>query len=65
MSLDDLIAFFETHGKVLQVYMRRIPLTKAFKGSVFCTFATKEESEKFIAAEEVKYEETVLERETQ
>ena len=45
--------------------MRRIPLTKAFKGSVFCTFATKEESEKFIAAEEVKYEETVLERETQ
>lgn len=65
MSLDDLIAFFETHGKVLQVYMRRIPLTKAFKGSVFCTFATKEESEKFMAAEEVKYEETVLERETQ
>jgi len=65
MSLDDLIAFFEPHGKVLQVYMRRAPLTKNFKGSVFVTFGSNEETTKFMGLEEVKHNETVLERETQ
>ncbi len=65
MSLDDLQAFFETHGKVLQVFMRRFPATKQFKGSVFVTFSNSEETQKFIDLPEIKYEETVLERETQ
>lgn len=64
-TLDELITYFETHGKVLQVFMRRTPATKLFKGSVFCTFGTEEEAAKFLAAEQVKYGEAVLEREAQ
>lgn len=64
-TLDELIAYFETHGKVLQVFMRRTPATKLFKGSVFCTFGSDEEAAKFLAQEEVKYGETVLQRESQ
>lgn len=65
MSLDDLQTFFETHGKVLQVFMRRFPATKQFKGSVFVTFESSEEVKKFMDIESIKYEETVLERESQ
>lgn len=65
LTLDDLISYFEQYGKVLQVHMRRVPLSKAFKGSVFVTFSTKEETDKFMELPEVKYEETTLERETQ
>lgn len=65
LSLDDLMSFFETHGTILQVFMRRFPLTKKFKGSVFVTFSTTEETTKFMELAEVKHEETVLERETQ
>jgi len=65
MSLDDLQNFFETYGKVLQVFMRRFPATKQFKGSVFVTFSSNEEAQKFLELPEVKHEETVLERETQ
>lgn len=65
MVLDELITYFETYGKVLQVYMRRFPANKTFKGSVFVTFGSKEESTKLMELEELKYNETVLERETQ
>lgn len=65
ITLDDLQSFFEAHGKVLQVFMRRFPATKQFKGSVFVTFSSNEETQKFMDLPEVKYEETVLERETQ
>lgn len=65
LSLDDLMSFFEAHGTILQVFMRRFPLTKKFKGSVFVTFSTTEETTKFMELAEVKYEESVLERETQ
>lgn len=65
MTLDELIAFFEPYGKILQVFMRRAPMTKLFKGSVFVTFNTNEEAKKFIELSEVKNGETVLERETQ
>lgn len=65
MTLDELFAFFEPHGKVLQVFMRRVPMTKAFKGSVFVTFETTEESQKIMDLSELKHGDTVLERETQ
>lgn len=65
MNLDELITFFEQHGKVLQVFMRRIPMTKAFKGSVFVTFDSSEESTKFMELSELKHNDQVLERETQ
>jgi lupus La protein len=65
MSLDDLQTWFEQYGKVLQVFMRRYPATKQFKGSVFVTFDNSEQVKKFMDLESVKYEETVLERESQ
>jgi len=65
MLLDQLYAFFEQHGKVLQIFMRRFPTTKQFKGSVFVTFETNEQMKKFLELPEVKYEDTVLNRESQ
>ena len=35
MVLDDLYPFFEKHGKVLQVFMRRFPTTKQFKVNIY------------------------------
>jgi hypothetical protein len=60
-----LISFFETHGKVLQVFMRRFPSTKQFKGSVFVTFGSNEELKAFLDTAEIKYQDQVLQRETQ
>ena len=54
-SLDDLMVFFEQFGKVLQVFMRRFPATKAFKGSVFVTFGSNEETLKFMELTEVRF----------
>jgi len=65
ISLDELYAFFEPHGKVLQIFMRRFPTTKQFKGSVFVTFETSEQVKVFMALDEVKHGEAVLLRETQ
>lgn len=65
LNLDTLISFFETYGKVLQVYMRRFPSTKQFKGSVFVTFSTNEELKAFLELAEIKHGEQVLQRETQ
>jgi len=65
ISLDELFSFFESHGKILQVFMRRAPMTKLFKGSVFVTFNTNEEAKKFMDLAELKNGETILERETQ
>jgi lupus La protein len=65
LNLDELYSFFEKFGKVLNIYMRRIPSTKTFKGSVFVTFETNEQVTDFMAKEEVKYEDVVLNRETQ
>jgi RNA recognition motif-containing protein len=64
-SLDDMYAFFEPYGKVLQIFMRRFPTTKQFKGSVFVTFETNEQMKSFMALEEVKSQDVVLIRETQ
>lgn len=65
MTLDALITYFETHGKVLQVFMRRFPSTKQFKGSVFVTFGSNEELKAFLELSELKYHDQVLQRETQ
>lgn len=65
VGLDELYKYFETYGKVLQIFMRRFPANKKFKGSVFVTFETSEQMKKFLDAEEVKYENEVLHRESQ
>lgn len=65
MTLDELFTFFESHGTILQIFMRRAPMTKLFKGSVFVTFKTNEETKTFMELAELKNGETVLERETQ
>lgn len=65
ISLDDLYAFFEPYGKVLQIFMRRFPSTRQFKGSLFVTFETQDQMQSFMDLNEVKHEETVLQRETQ
>lgn len=58
-SLDTLIAHFEKYAKIDTVYMRR-DQDKKFKGSVFVTFANKEDCDKFLAEPETKYEDAVL-----
>lgn len=65
ITLDQLYEFFEKHGKILQIFMRRFPATKQFKGSVFVTFDTAELMKTFLALEEIKYEDQVLNRESQ
>jgi lupus La protein len=57
LSLDELYAFFEKHGTIQQIFMRRFPANKKFKGSVFVTFATPEQSTKFLTSESLKYTE--------
>ncbi|KAL3190918.1 hypothetical protein MRX96_019161 [Rhipicephalus microplus] len=61
-TLDDLLEFFGRFGKCINVFMRRYPETRIFKGSVFATFATKEEADAFLAQEDVKYNELELMR---
>lgn len=63
-SLDDLIKFFKQHEEVENIVMRRYvdkkTKVKQFKGSVFVTFKTKEQAEKFMKTEDLKYEEATL-----
>lgn len=65
MVLDDFYPFFEKHGKVLQVFMRRFPTTKQFKGSVFVTFETSEQSKTFLEQLSPKYNDADLILESQ
>lgn len=65
MSLDDLYSFFDQHGKVLQIFMKRFPATRQFKGSVFVTFETNEQMKKFMDLEEIKHNDQVLSKELQ
>ena len=60
-----MYAFFEPFGKVLQIFMRRFPTTKQFKGSVFVTFENSEQMKAFMSLDEVKHKDEVLQRETQ
>lgn len=65
LTLDQLYAHFEQYGKVLQIFMRRFPTTRQFKGSCFVTFETNDEMKSFLALEEVKHNDQALTRETQ
>lgn len=64
-TLDELYAFFEAHGKIIQIFMRRLPATKQFKGSVFVTFDQNEDMKKFLALTELKHNDQDLLRESQ
>ncbi|RNA27128.1 lupus La [Brachionus plicatilis] len=65
MTLDDLYSFFDQHGKVLQIFMKRFPATRQFKGSVFVTFETQEQMSKFMELEELKHNDQTLTKELQ
>lgn len=59
-TLDGLMEFFEQYGKIDSIQMRRNKPDKDFKGSVFVTFSSKDEGNKFLALEAVAYKETEL-----
>lgn len=61
-TMDELLEFFGQFGVCINVFMRRLPQTRKFKGSVFATFATKEEAAAFLAKEGVKFNELELTR---
>lgn len=61
-TIDDLLEFFGQFGQCINVFMRRYPKTRKFKGSVFATFSTKEEADAFLAKEGVKFNELELTR---
>ncbi|XP_064466052.1 la protein homolog [Ornithodoros turicata] len=61
-TIDDLLEFFGKYGNCINVFMRKLPSTRTFKGSVFATFSTKEEAEKFLALESVTFNEIELVR---
>lgn len=59
-DMSELIDFFKPYEKVLNIYMRKYldkpTKTYKFKGSVFVTFATKEQCENFINKDKVNLE---------
>ncbi|XP_053611968.1 la protein homolog [Plodia interpunctella] len=63
-TLDDLIKFLkqyeETENIIMRRYVDRQTKKRLFKGSIFVTFKTKEQAEKFLATKDVKYGETDL-----
>ncbi|CAK1603525.1 unnamed protein product [Parnassius mnemosyne] len=63
-SLDDVLKFFKQFEEVENVIMRRYlesqTKKRLFKGSVFATFKTKEQAEKFIDNKGLKYKDTEL-----
>lgn len=62
ISLDKIISFFEEgHGHVDTVQMRR-DQNKKFKGSVFTVFQSQADADKFLAASEIKFQDTPLKR---
>jgi len=58
-SLDNLQEYFDSYG-LESVYMRRVPLSKQFKGSVFVTFKTQQNCDDFMNEAETKYKDEVL-----
>ncbi|XP_067120853.1 lupus La protein homolog A [Centruroides vittatus] len=64
ITLDELQEFFKKFGTVENILMRRFAQSKKFRGSVFATFATKDDAEKFMNLTVVKYENATLSRET-
>lgn len=63
-TLDECLTFFKTFSEPENIVMRRY-LDKAtkkhcFKGSVFVTFKTKEDAEKFLKESSVKFNDVEL-----
>lgn len=61
-STDELDKFFGQFGQSVDVFMRCHNKTRKFKGSVFATFATKDEANAFLDRESVKFNEVELTR---
>ncbi|KAH7958634.1 hypothetical protein HPB49_003595 [Dermacentor silvarum] len=61
-TIDELLEFFGQFGDCVGVFMRRYRNTRAFRGSVFATFSTKEEADAFLAKESVKFDDMELTR---
>ncbi|KAL1445140.1 hypothetical protein MTO96_029332 [Rhipicephalus appendiculatus] len=59
---NELVEFFGQFGQCIYVYMRRLYKTRKFKGSVFATFATKDEADAFLARHTVKFKQLELTR---
>jgi len=62
-TLDVLQDYFDSYG-LESVFMRRVPLSKQFKGSVFVTFKTQQNCDDFMNEAETKYKEEVLNKMT-
>ncbi|XP_060876233.1 la protein homolog [Metopolophium dirhodum] len=62
-TMDELLEFASTFGDkiITKVTPRRLK-TKEFKGTLYFTFNTKEEAEKFLKQESIKYKDVELER---
>lgn len=61
-TIDDLLEFFSQFGRCLNVFMRRLPSSRKFKGSVFATFDKEEDAKRFVSQEGLKYNELELTR---
>lgn len=61
-TIDDLLEFFGQFGRCLNVFMRRLPSSRKFKGSVFATFEKEEDAKSFVSREGLKYNEVELTR---
>ncbi|XP_075539604.1 la protein homolog [Dermacentor variabilis] len=61
-TIDELLEFFGQFGHCVSVFMRRYRKTRAFRGSVFATFSTKDEANAFLAQESVKFDDQELPR---
>ncbi|CAH0749240.1 unnamed protein product [Diatraea saccharalis] len=63
-SLDDLLKYFKQYEEVENIIMRRYvdksTKKRMFKGSVFATFKTKEQAEKFLDTKDLKHGDTTL-----
>lgn len=61
-TIDELLEFFGKFGRCLNVFMRRLPSSRKFKGSVFATFDKEEDAKSFVSQEGLKYNELELTR---
>uniref|UniRef100_A0A914ZC05 Uncharacterized protein n=1 Tax=Panagrolaimus superbus TaxID=310955 RepID=A0A914ZC05_9BILA len=62
-TLDDIMEYLKPHGTIVNVVMRRLKESRAFKGSIFATFKDKEAAEKFVKSEDtLKYKDTEVTR---
>ncbi|KAL0848881.1 hypothetical protein ABMA28_013284 [Loxostege sticticalis] len=62
--LDDLLKYFkqfeEVENIIMRKYLERSTKKRHFKGSIFATFKTKEQADKFMETKDLKYDDTTL-----